>query len=165
MDRDAFDELVADLDAALVVVTARHEGDVDGCLVGFHSQTSIEPLRYGIWMSTANRTYRLACRADALAVHALGAGDHDLAEWFGATTGDRTDPFAGVPTEDGPLGTVLITSLPHRFVGRVEHRIETGGDHVLVVLEPIALERGAPLGAPLRLTDAADIAPGHPARS
>lgn len=163
MDADAFDALVADLDAALVVVTARHGGEADGCLVGFHGQTSIEPRRYGIWLSTANRTFRVASRAEALAVHVLGADDHDSAERFGSTTGDDGDPFAGVATEDGPLDAVLVSDLTERFVGRIDRRIEAGGDHVLFVLDPVAVERRGAPGRPLRLADADDITPGHPA--
>lgn len=162
MDPDDFDELATRLDPAMIVVTVRHGDDRDGCLVGFHSQASIEPRRYGIWLSTANRTTRIAQRADALAVHLLGAEDHALAEWFGGTTGDEVDPFAEVETEEGPEGTVLVAALRSRFVGRVERAVETDGDHVLFVLAPTWVEV-ADEQPPLRLADADDIEPGHAA--
>ena len=66
-----FDALVAVLDAAVVVVTAADGDDRDGCLVGFHSQCSIDPPRYAVWLSRANRTFDLAQRTDLLAFTSL----------------------------------------------------------------------------------------------
>lgn len=163
MDRDAyFDALVARLDPSLVVVTARHGDARDGCVVGFHSQVSIQPRRYGVWLSVANRTYRVARHAEALAVHVLGANDHRLAEQFGGRTGDEVDPFVGVDIADGPHGTVLVADLPTRFVGRIEQQVETGGDHVLFALEPVDVALG-PDAPTLPLSAASDIHAGHPA--
>ena len=161
-DRATFDAVAARLDAALVVVTARAGERRDGCLVGFHSQVGIEPRRYGVWLSTANRTHRVARDADALAVHVLGAADHPLAAWFGGVTGDDGDPFAGVAIDDGPLGTVLVRALRTRVVGRVERRVAVGTDHELFVLEPVTAELHDD-GPTLRLGDAGDIDAGHPA--
>ncbi|HEU4840852.1 MAG TPA: flavin reductase, partial [Ilumatobacteraceae bacterium] len=93
---DPFSSLSTSVDPAMVVVTVAHDGRRAGCLVGFHSQCSIEPLRYAVWLSKANHTYRVALLADWLGVHFLTADDHDLAERFGGATGDDTDKFAGV---------------------------------------------------------------------
>ena len=41
----AFDAMIAGLDAPLVVVTTASGGERAGCLVGFHSQSGIEPRR------------------------------------------------------------------------------------------------------------------------
>ena len=43
--------IVAGLDAAMVVVTVAVGDERDGCLVGFHSQSSIDPRRYVVWLS------------------------------------------------------------------------------------------------------------------
>ena len=40
---EAFDDLIAAMDGAMVVVTTAAGDDVGGCLVGFHAQCSIEP--------------------------------------------------------------------------------------------------------------------------
>lgn len=157
-----FSELVAATDPAMVVVTAEADGIRDGCLVGFHSQCSIEPERYAVWLSVANRTYRLALFAGHLAVHLLGPSDAAPAALFGGTTGDDTDKFAACAWHPGPHGTVLVDALPNRFVGRRVAVLDTGGDHVCFVLEPIEAERFAP-GAVLRLGDVSGVAPGHEA--
>ena len=39
----AFDRLMADADPAMIVLTTAAAGERAGCLVGFHSQISIEP--------------------------------------------------------------------------------------------------------------------------
>jgi len=160
----AFDAVVRGFDGAMVVVTTAGGDERSGCLVGFHSQCSIEPRRYAVWLSKANHTYRLALLADHLAVHALGAGDDDMAARFGELTGDDVDKFAGVEWSAGPGGVPLLAALPHRFVGRKRTVLDDGSDHVCVVLEPVAADApgGAPL-APLRLRDVQHLHPGHEA--
>jgi flavin reductase (DIM6/NTAB) family NADH-FMN oxidoreductase RutF len=162
---DGFDAVVAGLDPAMVVVTVTVGEERDGCLVGFHTQASIHPRRYVVWLSVANRTYRLAQLADHLAVHALAASDHALAEHFGGTTGDEEDKLADVAWSPGPGGVPLLEDLPARFVGRVVEWLRPSeGDHQAVVLEPVEAT-GGELGpdGPFRLGHAGDITPGHPA--
>lgn len=159
---DDFDALMARLDPAMVVVTTAADGERSGCLVGFHGQAGIDPPRYAVWISRANHTFGVVTRARHLAVHALTAADHDAAEHFGGTTGDRTDPFAAWTTTDGPDGVPLVDRLPTRFVGRIVDVVDTGGDHLLAVVEPLTVELG-PDGPPLRLAACTDITAGHPA--
>lgn len=158
-----FDELVATMDPAMVVVTVAADDERDGCLVGFHAQCSIAPPRYAVWLSVANRTHELAQRARYLAIHLLGPADHDLAELFGSETGDDVDKLAACAWAPGPGGVPLLTRCPARFVGRVVESGAGTGDHDLFVVDVI--EAGAEGGpdAPLRLSTVADIDPGHEA--
>ena len=163
---DPFVEVIARMDPATVVVTAAGDGAFDGCLVGFHCQASIEPLRYAVWLSVKNRTFRLASAADSthLAVHVLGASDHDLAERFGGETGDEVDKLAGLEWRPGPGGVPLVGRLSTRLVGRIVEQADlAGGDHVAFVLEPVEVEPGDAGAAPLRLSAAEDIEAGHSA--
>src|SRR4051794_25803257 len=68
---DDFDRFVAQLDTSLVVVTAAADGQHAGCVVGFHTQCSISPQRYAVWLSKGNLTYRVSLFATHLAVHLL----------------------------------------------------------------------------------------------
>jgi len=158
----AFDDLVATMDSAMVVVTAAVADERDGCLVGFHSQASIEPPAYVVWLSTANRTTGLAQRAEHLAVHVLADDQRDLAELFGGETGDDTDKLALVSWTAGVGGAPVLTACPNRFVGAVVERLDAGGDHLCVVLRPVDASLGTVV-APLRLGRVVDIDPGHPA--
>ena len=157
----AFDELVAAMDGALVVVTAATGDDRDGCLVGFHSQCSIEPRRYAVWLSKANRTHDIARRARHLAIHLVGRDDHDLAELFGGETGDDVDKLAQCDWEPGPGGVPLLARCSARFMGRVVERASGIGDHDLFVLEINHADGSDVPDALLRLSAATDIEPGH----
>jgi flavin reductase (DIM6/NTAB) family NADH-FMN oxidoreductase RutF len=150
------------MDSAMVVVTVALDDERDGCLVGFHSQASIDPARYAVWLSEANHTCALARRAEHLAVHVLGDDQHELAELFGGETGDEVDKLARARWEPGPGGVPLLVSCPSRFVGRITQRHDAGGDHLCVILDPTGAVAADGL-RPLRLGDAVDIDPGHPA--
>lgn len=166
----AFGEAMDALDPPLIVVTAADGRDRDGCVVGFHSQCSLEPLRYALWLSRANRTYRVALRSEYLGVHFLGAGDHDLGEWFGGHTGDEEDPFAGVEVQVGPGGVPLVRDVPGRFVGRrVAVYDDDECDHVCFVVEPCAdhvsgsgMKDQGIEDDQLRVSGLSDVEPGHP---
>ncbi|MET7573274.1 flavin reductase family protein [Streptomyces sp. NPDC005492] len=160
IDLDPFTDL---LDYPMYVVTAEAGGERSGCLVGFASQCSIRPARFMVWLSKANRTYRVAGRAERLAVHLLRRDQDHLAQLFGGETGDRTDKFAQVTWHPGPGGSPILDEAPAWFVGRVENRVD-GGDHVGFLLAPEAAEKRAGSDTPLlTLDDALGITPGHPA--
>ncbi|MEU7423342.1 flavin reductase family protein [Streptomyces sp. NPDC040750] len=149
------------LDSDMCVVTAVADGERAGCLVGFASQCSIDPPRYAVWLSKANRTYRVARSARHLAVHLLTRDQRDLAELFGGETGDEVDKFAGLDWREGPGGAVVLADAAAWCVGTVLHRTD-GGDHVCFVLDPVGWDTGRP-GPLLRLSDAVGIDAGHPA--
>jgi flavin reductase (DIM6/NTAB) family NADH-FMN oxidoreductase RutF len=157
-----FDEVVASANGAMVVVTAALGEDRAGCLVGFHSQTSIEPRRYTVWLSKANRTYRVALLATHLAVHFLTTADRDLAEVFGALSGDDVDKFARCDWEPGPDGVPLLRRCPNRLVLARATMLDDGGDHVAASGPPVAAHAAGGF-APLRLADVHDLFPGHAA--
>ncbi|HEY9244451.1 MAG TPA: flavin reductase, partial [Streptosporangiaceae bacterium] len=94
MSDDGFGTLMSALDPPLIVVTAAAAGERAGCLVSFHTQSSMTPPRYCVLLSKANHTYGVALRASHLAIHFLAAGDLPLAELFGGQTGDTVDKFA-----------------------------------------------------------------------
>lgn len=160
---DDIDVFMSRLNPDMCVVTAATDTERSGCLVGFSSQCSIDPVRYVVWISKANHTYGAARAAECLAVHLLTREQHGLAAHFGGRTGDRTDKFvpADVRWRQGYGGSVVLEDAAAWFVGVVEDRVD-GGDHVGFVLRPV--EWGGRSDGPLlRLADALDIPPGHPA--
>jgi flavin reductase (DIM6/NTAB) family NADH-FMN oxidoreductase RutF len=162
MSRDSFSAIVASLDYAMVVVTVAADDERAGCLVGFHAQSSIEPERYAVWLSKANYTFRLAQFASHLGIHALTDRDRDLAVLFGAASGDDIDKFGRVETVVGAEGVPVLAGCDHRMVVRKCAVLDEGGDHVCVVTEPIEAVSAGPF-TPLRLSDVADLHPGHAA--
>ncbi|MFG1664952.1 flavin reductase family protein [Streptomyces sp. Y7] len=151
------------LNPDVYVVTATAGGERAGCLVGFASQCSIQPVRFMVWLSKVNRTYEVACEAEFLAVHLLTRDEHELAELFGGETGHQVDKFARAAWIRGRGGAALLRDACAWFVGRVERQVD-GGDHVGFVLDPVESgERDRADGRPiLRLGDVRSISPGHP---
>lgn len=160
---ERFDALMESLDGPILVVTTNDGAERAGCVVGFHNQSSIEPNRYSVWLSKANRTYRVAAFADRMALHFLGPTHHELAKLFGGATGDDIDKFAHCEWTAGPGGVPLLDGVPNRIIGhKVSLVDDVTADHVCVTLAPeeVAISQRY---SPLRLSAIADIEPGHDA--
>lgn len=154
------DEVVGPADPALIVVTTAAEGVLAGCLVGFHSQASMDPERYCVWLSKANHTYRVAMRASHLAIHLLGVEDLALATRFGTLTGEDTDKFAGVDFELDDFGVPLLAACPRRLRLERVALLDDGGDHVCVTGKVLSAQ-GTGSFEPLRISAVGDLRPGH----
>jgi flavin reductase (DIM6/NTAB) family NADH-FMN oxidoreductase RutF len=160
MSSRGFGPLMSALDPPLIVVTTAEAGEPAGCLVQFHTQSSIQPPRYCVWLSKANHTYRVALRSSYLAVHFLAADDLRLAELFGTKSGDTVDKFAGLETEPGPDGVPLLMPCANRMVTRRLTLLDEGGDHVSFITEPADVHRAGRF-TPLRLSRAGHLVAGH----
>ncbi len=161
---EEYDRFAAALDYPLFVVTAHDGRERAGCLVGFATQTSIDPPRFLACLSRNNRTLRVAASADLLAVHVLDRSDHPLARLFGGETGDEVDKFERCSWVAGPGGVPLLEECPTYLVGRILERVPLG-DHVGHLLEPVSVVAvaGEPVDT-LTLDDVLDdVEPGHPA--
>jgi flavin reductase (DIM6/NTAB) family NADH-FMN oxidoreductase RutF len=157
---DTFTSLMGELDYPMfIVTTTSSDGERAGCMVGFATQISIRPPRFLVGLSDKNRTYRVAQRADHLAVHFIPADGQDLAELFGSETGDEVDKFAHCAWHEGPARLPILDDLPNWFAGRILARVD-GGDHEAMILEPIAAEREAE-EEELTFHRAKWIEPGH----
>jgi len=130
----------------------------DGCLVGFATQCSIDPVRFLVCLSNKNRTYRLAREATHMALHVVPEDRPELAELFGGETADEVDKLGQVEHSQGPGGVPLIAGCPY-VAGAVRDRFDAG-DHVAFLLD-VELEEGA--AKPLRFSRARVIDPGHEA--
>jgi flavin reductase (DIM6/NTAB) family NADH-FMN oxidoreductase RutF len=158
-DRSEFEQLMAQLDYSLFIVTVAANGERSGCLVGFASQVSINPARFLICLSVKNRTFKVAERANALVVHFVPRQAEELAVLFGSQTGDETDKFSQCEWREGPDGAPVLSSLDDWFAGRVLDRVPFG-DHCGYLLEPIE-GQARRSGAPLTFRRAKWIEPGH----
>jgi flavin reductase (DIM6/NTAB) family NADH-FMN oxidoreductase RutF len=158
----SLDDFVRPLDYPMYVLTVpggmRYGSS--GCLMGFTTQCSISPPRFIACVSKANHTYRAAAAANVAAVHRLGAGDRDLAELFGAATGDDVDKFQFCEWREGPGGAPVLTRCSW-FVGEIDQRVDLG-DHEGLVLRPFRTGSG-PDTPPLMFSAVRDLDAGHPA--
>ena len=150
-----------DLDYPMFIVTARAGDELAGCLVGFATQCSIDPLRFIVCLSDKNRTFQVAEDAELLAVHLVPEDADELAELFGSETGDEIDKFARVPWTAGPGGLPVLDACGSWFAGRILQRHDVG-DHWAFVLEPVSGEDDTKQGA-FMFQEARWIEPGHEA--
>lgn len=150
-------------DSMVVVTVAAPEGERSGCLVGFHTQCSIDPPRYAVGLSKANHTYDVALRSEVLAMNLLGADQGALAALFGGHTLDEgIDKFEHCAVDDDETGVPVLAGVVAWVVGRIIERIDVG-DHVLHVLSPLRAGASDDRRAPLRFVDTDSIEPGHEA--
>jgi flavin reductase (DIM6/NTAB) family NADH-FMN oxidoreductase RutF len=119
----------------MAVVTTRAGDEMDGCLVGFSTQCSIDPVHYLVCLSVKNRTYELAERANTLVVHVLhdSPADRALASLFGEHTARDMDKLARCDWSPGPDGVPVLAGCDW-FGGPVVQRCDAG-DHVAHVIE------------------------------
>ncbi|MDQ6715386.1 MAG: flavin reductase family protein [Actinomycetota bacterium] len=158
---DDFAALTDELDYPMFIVTAVAGAQRAGCLVGFATQCSIDPLRFLVCLSVKNHTARVAGESAVLAVHIVTSEAVGLAELFGTETGDTVDKFDRCEWVPGPEGVPLLVDLPDRFVGRVIDRLALG-DHEGFVLRVVEASSGAP-GGPVTFQRLRHLEPGHPA--
>jgi flavin reductase (DIM6/NTAB) family NADH-FMN oxidoreductase RutF len=156
-----FSDLVGDLDYPMMIVTAAAGVEKAGCLVGFATQCSIDPPLFAVWLSRNNHTFRVAQKADVLAVHFPSSEDLGLAALFGGETGDEVDKFARCRWREGPGHAPVLEDCARWFTGRILERIPTE-DHVGFLLRPVEAATG-PWAGQLRFQSARHISPGHEA--
>ncbi len=157
----AFLKLAGSLDYPLFIVTAADGERREGCLIGFATQCSFHPPRLLACLSRENRTYHLALRTDALAVHLVPRSQLALAKLFGGETGDEVDKFERCGWHEGPRGLPIVDGCRSWVAGEILARHDLG-DHVGFWLEPFdaRYERGEELMYFQEVKDV--IEPGHP---
>ncbi|CAN5377121.1 flavin reductase family protein [soil metagenome] len=161
-EAQGFEDLVGLLDYPMFVVTTRNEESKAGCLVGFTSQTSINPPRFLVGLSKRNYTYRAAQSASHLAVHLLSRPALEVVRLFGGRTGDDIDKFEHCAWHEGPEGLPILDDAVAWFVGSIAGRFDLG-DHVGHLLEPVAGEAPDELCELVTFADVRDLDPGHDA--
>jgi flavin reductase (DIM6/NTAB) family NADH-FMN oxidoreductase RutF len=145
----------------LLVVTTANSKTRGGCLVGFATQCSVDPLLLLVCISQKNRTCRVADGATGLAIHGISKAERDLAELFGGETGDEVDKFERCEWRSGPLGLPILARAPGWIAATIEGRMDAG-DHIAHLVRPTAAELRRPFD-PLPTRSGTEIEPGHDA--
>jgi flavin reductase (DIM6/NTAB) family NADH-FMN oxidoreductase RutF len=160
-DAGPADALIDRSDYPLFVVTAAdREGTPSGCLAGFVTQCSIEPVRFLVCVSKVNHTFGVVQRTTTVGLHLLGRDQADMASLFGEATGDEIDKFADLKWCTGPGGAPIVARCAAWFVGTIGARIDVG-DHQALLVTPTAGGCGPGHGL-LTLKTSGPLEPGHP---
>ncbi|NLU83729.1 flavin reductase family protein [Rhodococcus sp. HNM0569] len=158
---DEYQRITDMLDSPVYIVTTAAGTHRAGCVMTYAMPASIGPHRFLAAISRANHTFTVASQARYLAVHVLRDDQCELAELFGAHTGDVMDKFAQCRWRPGPGGVPILDDVAGWFCGAILERVPLG-DHVGCLLQPIEAEvrhSGTLLGA----AAISDLTPGHPA--
>ena len=162
MAGSAFDRITGAVDPPMVVVTARVGEAMDGCLVGFSTQCSIDPQRYLVCLSKTNATYEIADNASTLIVHLLP--DNAIGMWlariFGEITAHAADKLSMCAWGPGLDGAPVIASCDW-FVGPITSKIDLG-DHVGFVLDIATGNANRVTDAYLGYASVRDLEAGNP---
>jgi flavin reductase (DIM6/NTAB) family NADH-FMN oxidoreductase RutF len=159
---DQFNAVVDLFDYPMYVVTTGNGNERSGCLVGFATQASIDPVRFLVAISNKNHTFRVACAATRLVVHLISADERQLAELFGEHSGDDIDKFARCDWTPGPDGVPVLDAAAAWFSGRIIDKRDFG-DHVGFLIEP---DSGEVRDSDVRVlmdSDVSDLDAGHDA--
>ena len=145
----------------IVVTTAAPDGERSGCLAGFTTQCSIDPMRFLVCLSLVNHTFDVATRATVLGLHLLGQDQVATASLFGEVSGDTVDKFAGTAWHPGPAGVPILNDCAAWMAVSIVERIDVG-DHQAIVASPLDAGPGPARGL-LTYGSAPSLDPGHPA--
>jgi len=148
-------------DYPVYVATATDGVALSGCLVGFVTQSSIEPVRFVICLSKVNHTFPIAQRSRGLALHLLGADQKERARVFGEETGDLVDKFAGLAWSTATTGAPVLAECAAWIDGSILGHVDAG-DHEAFLVAVVGGGPGTRHGR-LMLSDVSDFHPGHPA--
>jgi flavin reductase (DIM6/NTAB) family NADH-FMN oxidoreductase RutF len=159
---EALSQITGALDYPMIIVTTAAAGERSGCLVGFHTQCSIDPARFLVCISKANHTADVVSQAETVVLHFLTKDDRSLAELFGEQTGDEVDKFERCRWRAGPDGVPVLSDVPAWVAARIIDRFDPG-DHVALVVEPFTGEAADEPAPQLSFQDVRDLEPGHPA--
>jgi flavin reductase (DIM6/NTAB) family NADH-FMN oxidoreductase RutF len=157
----ASNALTSSANYPLFVITAAADGEMSGCLAGFVTQSSIEPVRFIVCVSKTNHTYKIVGRSAGLALHLLGSDQRDLASLFGESSGDVVDKFSDVSWSTGVTGAPRLTECAAWIEGSVVSSFDAG-DHKALLVTVVDGGPGSHQGR-LMLGDVSDFEPGHPA--
>jgi flavin reductase (DIM6/NTAB) family NADH-FMN oxidoreductase RutF len=153
--------LVERVDYPLYVVTAGRGDEVSGCLAGFVTQSSLNPVQFLVCVSKSNHTFDTAGRSAGLVVHLLGSDQREVASLFGEATGDEVDKFDRVTWSPGRTGAPILAECAAWVEGRIIGRMDAG-DHEAFLIKAGESGAGGHAGR-FMLADAADFEAGHPA--
>ena len=122
-----FTSLMGELDYPMfIVTTVAGDGERSGCLIGFATQISIDPPRFLVGLSEKNHTYRVAQRAEHIAVHFVPSrrrGDRRALRQRDRRRGRQVRPLRLARGPRGPADP----RRPAELVRRPHPRADRGG--------------------------------------
>lgn len=122
----------------VVVVTARHGGDVGGMTANAFLSMSMDPPLVGVCLAATSRTHALVKRSGAYAVSVLRSDHADLARAFARPSEEKAGLFASLAWDEHVTGAPALRDALAVLDCRVVAQLPVA-DHTLFVGSPLAV--------------------------
>lgn len=152
-------DLTERTDYPIYVVCVDDGAQRAGCVAGFVTQCSIDPVRFLVCISKMNHTFEVARNAAHLSLHLLGSDQHDLATLFDHLTSDTCDKFNRCAWDPGRTGVPVLRQCRAWAEGKILDQRDVG-DHVAFLMAPVAGGKSTEKGQ-LTAKEVKDITAGH----
>jgi len=110
-------------------------------VVAWLSQASFKPQLIMASIRRQSRVLECLRQSGAAAIHILGTEQEEIAQKFFAPTKVSSQIINGEPFINGDTSAPILQNLPAYLECCLEQIVETGGDHVVVILEVVAAKR------------------------
>lgn len=121
----------------MYIITSRH-GELSGAAtVTWVSQASFKPPLIMAAIRPESSVFRCLSESRVAAIHILAADQGEIAGKFFAPTKVENGTISGEPFTLGQTSVPILTNVHAYLECKIHHIVETGGDHTLVILEPL----------------------------
>jgi flavin reductase (DIM6/NTAB) family NADH-FMN oxidoreductase RutF len=136
MDPEKLKSIMAGKDYELNIVTSTDGSTINGLIVAWITQVSIEPPLMAVCLGLKKYTRELVDRSGVMAINILAQDQADMVAAFGYRSGREIDKFEGVRYRPGVTGSPILENASAYLDCRVTESLEAG-DHRLYVAEVI----------------------------
>jgi flavin reductase (DIM6/NTAB) family NADH-FMN oxidoreductase RutF len=142
-DRDAvarhFNSALRRLASGVSIITAGHDGDVDGVTIASLTSLSIDPPRFLVNLGRQSPVFPLIARHRWFGINVLGSDQLMLADRFGSPQPSGPQKFDGAAWSPGTAGVPLLHDVQAAIACEVDEIIERYAS-VIIVGRPDAFE-------------------------
>jgi len=121
----------------MYVISSRSGDRRGAATITWLSQASFKPPLIMAAIRSDSNVFACLSESRIAAVHMLGSHQKDLARKFLATTEVENGTINGEPFVDGSTSAPVFLSSPAHVECQVRDLIDSGGDHVLVIMEVV----------------------------
>lgn len=121
----------------MYVVTSRSGARYGAATVTWVSQASFRPPLLMAAIQPESNVFKCLVESKAAAIHILAHNQEDLAAEFFRPTSVAEGLLNGEPFTEGRTASPILQRTPAYVECMLRHVLDTGGDHVLIVLEVV----------------------------
>jgi flavin reductase (DIM6/NTAB) family NADH-FMN oxidoreductase RutF len=125
------------LSNGVYVLTSRSADRYGAATVSWVSQASFTPPLIMAAVRQDSNVFRCLAESRSAVLHIVGDGQQDIARTFFFPTRAAAGTINGEPFAEGKTAGPVLPRLPAHIECRVEHILDTEGDHAIVVLRAV----------------------------